>query len=214
MPSPDPSFLPADMYPLQSPPPQRTKRRQVKNACTNCQKACKKCDDARPCLRCVKYGIQEACVSSQRKERKRGVKRGPYKKRGPKAFQPDSSCRQETHLPQPMPIASAAPPFLPSYLPVGLPATFYAPHHPSKNGGAPPLYHPYFLSQMPPHPLQAPHNGQDDVDPNHPPQPGPYYSAALVAQFSPSLYPQYAVPRPDQQPLPQNIHYAFFPPAK
>ncbi|KAG5221750.1 zinc cluster transcription factor [Salix suchowensis] len=37
----------------------RSKRRQVKNACTNCQKACKKCDDARPCLRCVKYGIAE-----------------------------------------------------------------------------------------------------------------------------------------------------------
>jgi hypothetical protein len=59
----------------------RAKRRQVKNACTNCQKACKKCDDARPCLRCVKYGISDDCVDSQRKERRRGVKRGPYKKR-------------------------------------------------------------------------------------------------------------------------------------
>lgn len=61
--------------------PLRSKRRQVKNACTNCQKACKKCDDARPCLRCVKYSVQEECVDSQRKERKKGVKRGPYKKR-------------------------------------------------------------------------------------------------------------------------------------
>jgi hypothetical protein len=59
----------------------RAKRRQVKNACTNCQRACKKCDDARPCLRCVKYGISEECVDSQRKERKKGIKRGPYKKR-------------------------------------------------------------------------------------------------------------------------------------
>ncbi|KAI9282180.1 hypothetical protein BY458DRAFT_497421 [Sporodiniella umbellata] len=57
------------------------KRRQVKNACTNCQKACKKCDDARPCHRCVKYSIPDSCVSSVRKERKKGIKRGPYKRR-------------------------------------------------------------------------------------------------------------------------------------
>lgn len=79
------SGMPMHMYPF--PPgmvptqPPRTKRRQVKNACTNCQKACKKCDDARPCLRCVKYGIAEECVDSQRKERQKGIKRGPYKKR-------------------------------------------------------------------------------------------------------------------------------------
>ena len=58
-----------------------TKRRQVKNACTNCQKACKKCDEARPCLRCVRYGLSELCVDSQRKERKKGARRGPYRKR-------------------------------------------------------------------------------------------------------------------------------------
>lgn len=79
------SGMPMHMYPF--PPglvptqPLRSKRRQVKNACTNCQKACKKCDDARPCLRCVKYGIAEECIDSQRKERKKGIKRGPYKKR-------------------------------------------------------------------------------------------------------------------------------------
>ena len=79
------SGMPMHMYPF--PPglvpsqPARTKRRQVKNACTNCQKACKKCDDARPCLRCVKYCIAEECIDSQRKERLKGVKRGPYKKR-------------------------------------------------------------------------------------------------------------------------------------
>ena len=66
---------------LPSQQPMKSKRRQVKNACTNCQKACKKCDDARPCLRCVKYGISEECVDSQRKERQKGIKRGPYKKR-------------------------------------------------------------------------------------------------------------------------------------
>ncbi|KAI9275378.1 hypothetical protein BY458DRAFT_489189 [Sporodiniella umbellata] len=60
---------------------QLPKRKQVKNACTNCQKACKKCDDARPCPRCVKYGIHDSCVNSVRKERKKGIKRGPYKRR-------------------------------------------------------------------------------------------------------------------------------------
>jgi hypothetical protein len=62
------------------------KRKQVKNACSmlfsnleilmiivNCQKACKKCDDARPCGRCVKYGLQNSCVDSVRKERKKGM---------------------------------------------------------------------------------------------------------------------------------------------
>ncbi|CEP19208.1 hypothetical protein [Parasitella parasitica] len=60
---------------------QAPKRKQVKNACTNCQKACKKCDDARPCPRCIKYGIADTCVNSVRKERKKGIKRGPYKRR-------------------------------------------------------------------------------------------------------------------------------------
>ncbi|CAO3592959.1 unnamed protein product [Absidia cylindrospora] len=61
-----------------------SKRRQVKNACINCQKACKKCDEGRACQRCIKLGIESTCVDSPRKERLRGVKRGPYKKRQPK----------------------------------------------------------------------------------------------------------------------------------
>ncbi|CAO1634041.1 unnamed protein product [Sympodiomycopsis kandeliae] len=59
----------------------RPKRRQVKNACVNCQKACKKCDEGRPCSRCIKYGLTDTCMNSMRKERKRGIKRGPYKRR-------------------------------------------------------------------------------------------------------------------------------------
>ncbi|GAA5808109.1 hypothetical protein MFLAVUS_001491 [Mucor flavus] len=58
----------------------KPKRRQVKNACVNCQKACKKCDEGRPCQRCVKYNLTETCQDSVRKERKKGVKRGPYKR--------------------------------------------------------------------------------------------------------------------------------------
>lgn len=51
----------------------QAKRKQVKNACVNCQRACKKCDDMRPCSRCVKYGMAATCVDSARKERRRGV---------------------------------------------------------------------------------------------------------------------------------------------
>jgi len=49
----------------------------------NCQKACKKCDEGRPCARCVKYGLTDTCVDSTRKVRKKGIKRGPYKRRHP-----------------------------------------------------------------------------------------------------------------------------------
>ncbi|KAI8987554.1 hypothetical protein BDF20DRAFT_273512 [Mycotypha africana] len=42
---------------------------------------CKKCDDGRPCNRCIKLGLTATCRDSDRKERKKGVKRGPYKKR-------------------------------------------------------------------------------------------------------------------------------------
>lgn len=62
-------------------PSQKPKRKQVKNACVNCQKACKRCDEGRPCSRCIKYGLSATCQDSARKERKRGVKRGPYKRR-------------------------------------------------------------------------------------------------------------------------------------
>ncbi|CUA68106.1 Transcription activator of gluconeogenesis acuK [Aspergillus niger CBS 513,88] [Rhizoctonia solani] len=61
--------------------PVRPKRKQVKNACSACQRACKRCDVGRPCERCIKYGMAETCRDSQRKERKKGIKRGPYKKR-------------------------------------------------------------------------------------------------------------------------------------
>ncbi|KAI9318211.1 hypothetical protein BX666DRAFT_1936062 [Dichotomocladium elegans] len=86
----------------------RPKRKQVKNACVNCQKACKKCDDGRPCQRCIKYGLIDTCANSVRKERKKGIKRGPYKKRK----QGDGSTGESP--------APAAPPS-------SLPAALYAP---------------------------------------------------------------------------------------
>jgi len=80
-----PAFLPqmySYPYPGMMATGMKLKRRQVKNACTNCQKACKKCDDERPCPRCVKYGIADECQDSVRKERRKGIKRGSYKKKG------------------------------------------------------------------------------------------------------------------------------------
>lgn len=68
----------------------KPKRAQVKNACVNCQKACKKCDDARPCQRCVHYHLEETCQNSTRRERKRGLRRGPYKRRSSSAVALDS----------------------------------------------------------------------------------------------------------------------------
>ncbi|KAL5499222.1 hypothetical protein ACEPAH_1740 [Sanghuangporus vaninii] len=59
----------------------RPKRKQVKMACTNCAAACKRCDEGRPCERCCKYGISDTCVNGLRKERKKGLKRGPYKRK-------------------------------------------------------------------------------------------------------------------------------------
>lgn len=61
--------------------PTKPKRAQVKNACVNCQRACKKCDNSRPCQRCVKYHLESTCQNSTRKERKRTGKRGPYKRK-------------------------------------------------------------------------------------------------------------------------------------
>ncbi|KAG2174809.1 hypothetical protein INT43_005871, partial [Umbelopsis isabellina] len=79
------------------------KRKQVKNACVNCQKACKKCDDGRPCQRCIKFGLTDTCVNSVRKERKKGVKRGPYKRRqkGEQGSASGSVVDSNTSSPQP-----------------------------------------------------------------------------------------------------------------
>ncbi|THV07386.1 hypothetical protein K435DRAFT_772713 [Dendrothele bispora CBS 962.96] len=89
---PYPVMYPPGMFYAFPPPPQtspasapavapRPKRKQVKMACTNCATASKRCDEGRPCQRCRKYGTADTCVDGQRKERKKGVKRGPYKRK-------------------------------------------------------------------------------------------------------------------------------------
>ncbi|KAK9762170.1 hypothetical protein K7432_012358 [Basidiobolus ranarum] len=92
----------------------KRKRQQVKNACVNCQKACKKCDEGRPCSRCIKYGLVDTCTDSLRKARKKGVKRGPYKRRkvqgSPQETAPIEQVKSEhispTPISHPQPIAN------------------------------------------------------------------------------------------------------------
>ncbi|EGO21656.1 hypothetical protein SERLADRAFT_357497 [Serpula lacrymans var. lacrymans S7.9] len=210
------SGMPMHMYPF--PPglvpaqPLRSKRRQVKNACTNCQKACKKCDDARPCLRCVKYGIAEECVDSQRKERKKGIKRGPYKKRdgkGNNVEQLDVPIQQGIPLPQGVPPPSASPPMAPYMNPVGYPPGFYpqfqAPPTP-KPGDGTPFYPQFYIAPM----QMASHPGQEGHDNQGYPHPQ-FYPATFLPYAQP--YPPYMMShRPDGQMSVPPPHYATYPP--
>ncbi|KAH9901651.1 hypothetical protein C8Q73DRAFT_637231 [Cubamyces lactineus] len=222
------SSMPMHMYPF--PPgmspaqPTRTKRRQVKNACTNCQKACKKCDDARPCLRCVKYGIAEDCVDSQRKERQKGIKRGPYKKRDGRTAnvdrqQVDVAVQQQGMVIPPAVAATAVPsptPPMPYVAPVPYPPGIY-PQYPApsaaKPGETPPMYYPppFYYTHIPPPPPQV--TGQDGEPVSYVPHPQ-YYPAFLYGPPQAYAAAPYMVPhppRPDASvPMAPN-HYAPFP---
>ncbi|GJJ12028.1 hypothetical protein Clacol_006268 [Clathrus columnatus] len=111
---------------------QRTKRTQCKNACTNCQKACKKCDDNRPCQRCIRYGTTGTCIDSKRKERKKGIKRGPYKKRDGKGLATETEDDDPRRSSQGAPVP---PPHLPYVGPVGYPPAIWGPIPPAAPGG-------------------------------------------------------------------------------
>ncbi|KAF8838793.1 hypothetical protein BDN67DRAFT_1012836 [Paxillus ammoniavirescens] len=174
---------------------QRAKRKQVKMACTNCANACKRCDEARPCERCVKYGIQEACVDGIRKERQKGIKRGPYKRKNKSAtaeapfgglqatdaepeWQGNATPQNSTTAGQP------PPPIQPM------------PHYPPHPEG----YYPYFYP--PPGFMPPGHEGQPPPDgttngANQPPPMVPYYTLA-----PPGYFPHY--PPPGAFPPPPN----------
>ncbi|CAG8509950.1 7191_t:CDS:2 [Ambispora gerdemannii] len=94
------TLLPTQLPPVVTPPAtEKPKRHQVKNACVNCQKACKKCDDGRPCKRCIKCEMTDTCKSSTRKERKKGIKRGPYKKKEKITANPNATASSSTNIP-------------------------------------------------------------------------------------------------------------------
>ncbi|KAI0043564.1 hypothetical protein FA95DRAFT_1563195 [Auriscalpium vulgare] len=232
--------LPLHMYPfangLTQQPQMRSKRRQVKNACTNCQKACKKCDDARPCLRCVKYGIGEECVDSQRKERKKGIKRGPYKKRDGKTTnveQPLDAAAVAVHqgVPPPPGVPTASPPPQVPYM--GYPPGYYGQYAapiaapaPPKPGEAPayyphphpqyyvPLQHPQQQQQQQPPPPPPPptHEQQPDNVAYAPPPPPQFYPGPFMPPY-PQPYP-YMMPHPGQRPdhMQVGMQYASYAP--
>lgn len=55
----------------QKTPPTRTraKRTQVQRACNNCKRLHARCDNQRPCQRCVQSGCGDSCVDAPRKRR-------------------------------------------------------------------------------------------------------------------------------------------------
>lgn len=76
-----------------------TKRKQVKQACANCQRACKKCDDVRPCQRCIKLGMEESCFDTLRKRDLKHVLAAQEE-----ALPAPRSVRAKPNLPAPTPI--------------------------------------------------------------------------------------------------------------
>ncbi|KAG6861881.1 hypothetical protein C0995_010587 [Termitomyces sp. Mi166 len=202
--------FPSHVVPQQPP---RSKRRQVKNACTNCQKACKKCDDGRPCLRCVKYGVSEECIDSQRKERKKGIKRGPYKKRdgkvtsviprdraGSSSERPDVSSQDVATSNNGPPPANGSPSLVGPFMPIPGFYGQYPPSHMMK-----PVDGPHLYPQYVPVPQSLTQEGAVGEHNGYPP-PQQYYPA-FVPFGPPPVYP-YMVPRHDGQ-VPQN--YMVFP---
>ncbi|KAG5334215.1 hypothetical protein C0989_003975 [Termitomyces sp. Mn162] len=148
-------------------PALRPKRKQSKIACTNCAHACKRCDERRPCQRCVRYKIEETCVDTQRKERKKGIKRGPYKRREkPLATEhiPDAELLPGPAPPPALPGPAPPPGFYPMYFPpphfIPCPPTQDA--HPSHAAAPPPPHDlayflpPYGYPFLYPGPFQPP----------------------------------------------------------
>ncbi|VDC01557.1 unnamed protein product [Peniophora sp. CBMAI 1063] len=193
-PPPPPPFGYPSLYPSASQQAIPRKRQQVKTACTNCAAACKKCEEARPCDRCVKYNIADTCVSAVRKERKKGVKRGPYKKKEKDATEPKAT---ETGSPtqSAAPVRSGSP----------APASNGEVHSPSKyspppafSSGVPPSPH-YFPQAPEGHPYPYWYPPQPHYLPL-PPLPGDAQDGRPLSQAVPPPYPYFAAPLPAAYP--------------
>jgi len=65
----------------------RTKRIQVKAACSNCRKKHQGCDNQRPCKRCINTGNEDTCVDiPHRRYKTKPSDKTPAPSRGPKAI--------------------------------------------------------------------------------------------------------------------------------
>ncbi|KAF7338547.1 hypothetical protein MVEN_02080900 [Mycena venus] len=205
-----PSATPIHIYPFSSSSQTvRSKRTQVKNACTKCQKACKKCDPARPCLRCIKYGVPEDCRDAERKGRQKGAKRGPYKKRDGRgssiAQSKDPSQEIELHTSSPPSGSSPPAAAFTGSIPVGYTPGFYAqfPLPPGHKPGDSVYYPPFYVAPGP----SSPHAGHEGEGSAYPPPPQFFPATFMTAYAQP--YPAHmAYTRPDG-----HIHYPGAPPA-
>lgn len=81
----------------------KTKRKQVGIACSNCRRSKTACDEFRPCTRCVSRGMGDACVDAPKKRRAK-------KNKGEK---PTAKKQKIEHEPQTMP-QRYVPFFIPS----------------------------------------------------------------------------------------------------
>ncbi|KAI8894025.1 hypothetical protein BC833DRAFT_252332 [Globomyces pollinis-pini] len=69
------------------------KRMQVKSACVNCRKSCKKCSNYRPCERCVNSGKEDSCIDVGRKPRAKGNRRRSIEQgQNPKEKEEEQAC--------------------------------------------------------------------------------------------------------------------------
>ncbi|KAF8736612.1 hypothetical protein AX14_014266 [Amanita brunnescens Koide BX004] len=184
---------PGQVPPGASPTPpalSRPKRKQVKMACTNCAAACKRCDEGRPCERCQKYGIGETCRDGQRKERKKGIKRGPYKRKNKNGESEWS------------PTAQASP--------ANTTTTIHAvPQYASPEGFYGPIYYPTPGTLLPHPPHEVP-PGQEGAPANGTPPFMPYFLPAYPPYAGPYGHPaMYPGPIPPTQqaqpPQPQAV---------
>ncbi|KAF5389623.1 hypothetical protein D9757_004179 [Collybiopsis confluens] len=179
----------------------RPKRRQVKMACTNCATACKRCDEARPCERCKKYGVADTCVDGQRKERKKGIKRGPYKRKSKPSAEDQSDNLQTSESGDWTQGSSATPPS---------PSAAPAPSAASPSAPAPPQLPPegfypiYFPPGYPMQELQANPVGST-------PAAAPTFVPIFIGGFAPYGYPpgaMFQLPPPGTHPPPTPAYQA------
>ncbi|KDN36772.1 hypothetical protein K437DRAFT_48877 [Tilletiaria anomala UBC 951] len=175
--------------------PPKAKRKQVKNACTNCQKACKKCDEGRPCSRCVKYHLEDSCENSLRKERKRGIKRGPYKRRATArtallstdANAPSAHANESHSVASLLPHSNVSAPvdgsglFISAHAaPTGLPAS-----SPLGASSSPLLLRSSLLSTSVPPPTSSPYNNVTSLFPSDHGPAAPQHAQYLPARSDP-----------------------------
>ncbi|KIM70794.1 hypothetical protein SCLCIDRAFT_1206948, partial [Scleroderma citrinum Foug A] len=154
--------------------------------CTNCANACKRCNEARPCERCVKYGIQESCVDGVRKERQKGIKRGPYKRKnkttdGEASFEGFTATNGDSEWQ-----GNGASTSNPTSGQSQTPATVHAiPHYPPPEG-----YFPYFFPPPP-----------GFMAPGHEGAPAPEGASSGTSQ-PPAMVQYYPMPPPGYYPYP------------